>query len=101
LECGNNLVNQGSIFYICKSMPSIRWIRNVTVNGTNCTLEIMIGMQHIADRCYIRVNQEPELWFTPISDSRDDVVKEAVQILYQRLQGSEVLNLDGTPFQWE
>ncbi|MCL2207938.1 MAG: hypothetical protein FWB90_07605 [Fibromonadales bacterium] len=82
-------------------MPSIRWIRYVIVNGVKCTLEIMVGMQRIADRCYVRINQEPELWFTPISESRDDVVKEAMQILYQRLQGSEILNLDGTPFQWE
>lgn len=82
-------------------MPSIRWIRYVIVNGVKCTLEIMIGVQHIADRCYVRINQEPELWFTPISDSRDEIVKEAMQILYQRLQGAEVLNLDGTIFQWE
>ncbi|MDR2580403.1 MAG: hypothetical protein LBC85_05360 [Fibromonadaceae bacterium] len=82
-------------------MPSIRWIRNVTVNGVKCTLEVVVGMQHIADRCYVRINQEPELWFTPLSESRDEIVKEAMQILYQRLQGTEVLNLDGTPFQWE
>jgi len=88
-----------SIFTL--NMPSIRWIRNVTVNGVRCTLEIMVGMQRIADRCYVRINQEPELWFTPVSDSRDELVKEAMQILYQRLQGAEVLNLDGTPFQWE
>jgi len=89
------------IYYFQKSMPSIRWIRNVTVNGSKCTLEIMVGVQHIADRCYVRINQEPELWFTPASDSRDEIVKEAMQILYQRLQGAEVLNSDGTPFQWE
>jgi hypothetical protein len=84
-----------------KNMPSFRWIRNVIVNGAKCSLEIVFGMQHIADRCYVRVDQEPELWFTPLSESRDDIVKEAMQILYQRLQGTEVLNLDGTPFQWE
>ncbi|MCL2281940.1 MAG: hypothetical protein FWC26_01320 [Fibromonadales bacterium] len=82
-------------------MPSIRWIRHVTVNGVKCTLEIMVGMQHIADRCYVRINQEPELWFTPISESRDEIVKEAMQILYQRLHDAEVLNLDGTSFLWE
>jgi len=82
-------------------MPSIRWIRNVTVNGAKCTLEIMVGVQRIADRCYVRVNQEPELWFTPTADSRDEIVNEAMQILFKRLQGAEVLNLDGTPFQWE
>jgi hypothetical protein len=82
-------------------MPSIRWIRNVVVNGAKCSLEIMIGVQRIADRCYIRINQEPEMWFTPISDSRDEIVKEAMQILYQRLQGTAISNLDGTPFQWE
>jgi hypothetical protein len=82
-------------------MPSIRWIRNVSVNGAKCTLEIMVGMQRIADRCYVRINQEPELWFVPISDSKDEVIREAMQILYQRLQGTEVLNSDGTPFQWE
>jgi hypothetical protein len=82
-------------------MPSIRWIRNVTVNGAKCTLEIVVGMQHIADRCYVRINHEPELWFNPSSESRDEIVREAMHILFQRLQGSEVLNLDGTPFQWE
>jgi hypothetical protein len=97
LECGR----LNKFFLYSPIMASIRWIRNVTVNGVKCTLEIMIGMQHIADRCYVRVNQEPELWFTPVSDSRDEIVKEAMQILYQRLQNAEVLNLDGTPFQWE
>lgn len=82
-------------------MASIRWIRYVTVNGAKCTLEIMVGMQHIADRCYVRINQEPELWFTPIADSRDEIVAEAMQILYKRLEGAEVLNLEGTPFKWE
>jgi len=82
-------------------MPSTRWIRNVTVNGSKCTLEIMFGVQRIGDRCYVRINQEPELWFTPVADSRDEIVNEAMQILFKRLQGSEVLNLDGTPFQWE
>jgi len=95
------LALRGEFSIFSERMPSIRWIRNVTVNGSKCTLEIMVGVQHIADRCYVRINQEPELWFTPMSDSRDEIVKEAMQILYQRLQGSEVLNSDGTPFQWE
>lgn len=82
-------------------MSSIRWIRNVTVNGQPCTLEIMIGVQHIADRCYARINQEPEIWFTAQSEFRDDVLAQGKQILWQRLQNVDTLNLDGTPFQWE
>jgi hypothetical protein len=82
-------------------MSSIRWIRNVTVNGTPCALEVMIGVQHIADRCYVRIGQEPEIWFVPQSEEREMVISQAVQILWQRLQNADVRNLDGTPFTWE
>lgn len=82
-------------------MSSIRWIRNVTVNGAPRALEIMIGVQHIADRCYARIDQEPEIWFAPRSESRDDVLAQGMQFLWLRLQDSDVRNLDGTPFQWE
>ncbi len=82
-------------------MASIRWIRNVTVNGSPCALEIMIGVQHIADRCYARINQDPEIWFAPVSESRNEVLAQGIQILWQRLQQADVRNLDGTAFSWE
>jgi len=82
-------------------MSSIRWIRNVTVNGNPCALEVMIGVQHIADRCYARINQEPEIWFAPCSEAREDVLAQGMRVLWERLQGADIRNLDGTPFQWE
>lgn len=82
-------------------MSSIRWIRNVVVSGKPCALEIMIGVQHIADRCYARINQEPEIWFSPQSELREEVLSQGMRILWQRLQGHDIVNLDGSPFQWE
>jgi len=61
----------------------------------------MIGVQHIADRCYARINQEPEIWFSPQSELREEVLSQGMRILWQRLQGHDIVNLDGSPFQWE
>jgi hypothetical protein len=82
-------------------MQSIRWIRHVLVNGTPCALEVMVGTQRMGDHCYARLNQDPEMWFSPASETRDEIVAEGRQLLYQRLAGAEIQNLDGTPYNWD
>lgn len=81
-------------------MPSIRWIRQVMIDGQRATLEIMIGVQYIADRCYARINQENEIWFVPHSDIRSEIVMQGTQLLRKRLEKHQVTHPDGNPFDW-
>ncbi|HSQ42500.1 MAG TPA: hypothetical protein VLM37_09495 [Fibrobacteraceae bacterium] len=82
-------------------MKSIRWIKQVLVDGQLASLEIMIGVQNIADRCYVRVNQEPEFWFTAKSSSRLEVVRQGLDLLHSQLANHQVTHTDGQPFDWE
>lgn len=79
---------------------SIRWIRNVVVDGRQTTLEVMLGASKIADKCYVRVNQEEESWFLPSSEVRDVILKQGLDILKSRLQGKNVVGANGSAFQW-
>ena len=79
---------------------SIRWIRNVMVDGRQTTLEVMLGASKIADKCYVRVNQEEEFWFQPSQQGRDGILKEGIAMLRNRLQGRSVLESNGSGFKW-
>jgi hypothetical protein len=79
---------------------SIRWIRNVVVDGQQTTLEVMLGNSKIADKCYVRVNQDDELWFHPRTESREAILKQGLDMLKERLQGRQVTGPGGTPFTW-
>jgi len=79
---------------------SIRWIRNVVVDGKQSTLEVLLGDRAIADKCYTRVNQEEELWFRPKTDNRDAVLQQGIDILRNRLQGKNILASNGSAFPW-
>ena len=79
---------------------SIRWIRNVVVDGRQTTLEVMLGASKIADKCYVRVNQEEEYWFHPSTASREAILQQGIDMLMQRLNGKQVNASDGIPFEW-
>jgi len=81
-------------------MKSIRWIQNVLIDGKPASIEIMIGVNNIADRCYVRVNQEPEHWFVPQSDQRDLVIAQGRSLLQKLLQARTVTLPDGSAFSW-
>jgi hypothetical protein len=79
---------------------SIRWIRNVVVDGKQSTLEILLGDRSIADKCYIRMNQDDELWFRPETNNREEVLQQGIDILKHRLVGKNVLASNGSAFPW-
>lgn len=79
---------------------SIRWIRNVVVDGRQATLEVLLGEKSIADKCYIRVNQDEEFWFRPSSDNRQAILKQGIEMLKSRLDGKKVTAQNGSSFPW-
>jgi hypothetical protein len=79
---------------------SIRWIRNVTVDGKQSTLEVLLGDRVIADKCYIRVNQDEEMWFHPATNNRQEILQQGIDILKNRLLGKSVLASNGSSFPW-
>jgi hypothetical protein len=79
---------------------SIRWIRNVAVDGKPSTLEVMLGWVKIADKCYIRVGNEDEYWFRPGSDNRESILEQGIALLQNRLQGRSVTTPTGSPYSW-
>lgn len=81
-------------------MKSIRWIQKIIVDGEPGSIEVMMGVRSIADRCYVRWNQEPELWYAPISSNRSDVIQQGLDLIRKQLAGHEVLTAEGSPYQW-
>jgi hypothetical protein len=79
---------------------SIRWIRNVVVDGRQATLEVLLGDRSIADKCYIRVNQDEEFWFRPSTDNREAILQQGIDMLKNRLAGKKVLGSNGSAFPW-
>lgn len=79
---------------------SIRWIRNVQVDGRPTTLEVMLGSTKISDKCYVRVNQEDELWFHPSREGREAILRQGLDMLRDRLKGKQVIASDGSAFGW-
>ena len=79
---------------------SIRWLKNVLIDGEKSTIEIQIGDRKIGDKCYTRINQELEVWFENMFESRGEIIAQGIEILKNRLHGKEVINPDGTPYEW-
>lgn len=79
---------------------SIRWIRNVAVDGKQTTLEVLLGDRNISDKCYIRVNQDEEFWFRPSSDDRRAILHQGIEILRSRMSGRKVTETNGSAFPW-
>ena len=57
---------------------SIRWIKNLIIDGEKSTIEIQIGDKKIGDKCYTRINNEVECWFENIYDSRNDIIAQGL-----------------------
>ena len=79
---------------------AIRWIRNVLIDGEKSTVEIQIGENTIGDKCYTRINEETEVWFDNIYDTRNDIIAQGCDILKKRLEEKEVTYPDGQPYDW-
>lgn len=80
---------------------SLRWIRNVLIEGEKSTIEIQIGDKKIGDKCYIRVNSEVEQWFENIFDTRNDIIAQGIDLLKKRLETKKVTYPDGRIYDWQ
>ena len=80
---------------------SVRWIRNVLIDGQKSTIEIQLGEKFIGDKCYTRINDEMEVWFENIYDTRNDIIAQGVDYLKKRLDGRKVTYPDGQPYDWQ
>jgi hypothetical protein len=81
-------------------MKSIRWIQKLFIDDKPGSIEILIGQSSIADRCYVRVNQEPEFWYTTQSGVRAEIIQQGLEIIQKQLANHKVTSLDGTPYNW-
>lgn len=79
---------------------SIRWIRSVQVDGRPMTLEVMLGASRISDKCYVRMNQDEEYWFSPSTDQREAILRQGIDMLKDRLKGRQVTASNGSAFLW-
>lgn len=79
---------------------SIRWVKNVIIDGRKSRVEVQIGARHIGDKCYTRIGTETEEWFTTSSEDRDTIISEGIKILKRRLEGKTVTHPDGRKFDW-
>ena len=64
-----------SYTYFINNM-SLRWIRNIIVDGEKLTLEIQLGSKRIGDKCFTRVNKEVESWYNVPFFDRNQVLEE-------------------------
>jgi len=79
---------------------SIRWIRNVVVDGEKTALEIQLGEKRIGDKCYTRVGDQVERWFNNTGIEREDIIRQGMEILKKRLSGKSIAYPDGREFDW-
>jgi hypothetical protein len=80
---------------------SIRWAKNVVIDGAKSVIEIQLGDRIIGDKCYTRIGTEVEKWFDNISDSREDVIAQGLDILKRRCLARAVTHPDGRPYDWQ
>ena len=80
---------------------AIRWMKNVIIDNKKCTLEIQLVDRILGDKCYTRLKNEVEQWFENLSDTRDDIIEQGLDILKERLRGKTVLYPNGTPYDWQ
>ncbi len=79
---------------------SIRWIRNVVIDGEKTTIEVQLGDKKIGDKCYTRISNDVEQYFNNVYESRDDIIAQGVDILKRRLEGKTVGYPDGRDYDW-
>ncbi|HEX2958125.1 MAG TPA: hypothetical protein VHO70_14925 [Chitinispirillaceae bacterium] len=80
---------------------SIRWVKNVLINNEKSTVEIQVGDKKIGDKCYTRINNELEVWFENMYETRADIIAQGIDLLKKRLEGKTVTCSDGTPYDWK
>jgi hypothetical protein len=80
---------------------AIRWMKNLVIDDVKSTIEIQLGDKKLGDKCYTRINNEIEVWFDNISDTRDDIIAQGLDILKQRLAGKKAICQNGTPYDWQ
>ncbi|MDR2592199.1 MAG: hypothetical protein LBC59_05265 [Chitinispirillales bacterium] len=82
---------------------SIRWLRNVVIDGKKSTLEVQLGDRRIGDKCYTRINEEVESWFDNYGGSEDraQIIAQGVNILRARLNGRNVTYPNGQQYDWQ
>jgi hypothetical protein len=80
---------------------SIRWLRNVVIDGNKSTVEVQIGDRHIGDKCYTRINEEVEVWFDNYYETRGDIIAQGIEILRSRLAGKNITYPNGQPYDWQ
>lgn len=80
---------------------SIRWIKNVVIDGEKSTIEIQLGDKKIGDKCYIRISNEVESYFNNISETRDDIIAQGIDILKKKLEEKKVTYPDGRDYDWQ
>jgi hypothetical protein len=80
---------------------AIRWMKNVLIDNKKSTLEIQLGDRKLGDKCYTRINSDVEQWFENLSDTRDDIIQQGLDILKRRLEGKNVLYPNGTVYDWQ
>ncbi len=80
---------------------SLRWIRNVVIDGEKSTVEIQLGDHKIGDKCYIRIGNAVEMYFDNVSETREDIVAQGIDILRKRLEGKKVMYPDGRAYEWQ
>ncbi|MBN1128428.1 MAG: hypothetical protein JXA71_05545 [Chitinispirillaceae bacterium] len=79
---------------------SIRWVKNIVIDGVKSMVEIQIGDRRIGDKCYTRINTETEVWFETKFDKRDKIIEQGRDLLKKRLEGRKLTYPDGTAFDW-
>jgi hypothetical protein len=79
---------------------SIRWIRNVVIDGEKTTIEIQLGDRHIGDKCYVRIGNEVETYFDNVSENRDDIIAQGIDRLKRKLDGKTITYPDGMEYDW-
>jgi hypothetical protein len=80
---------------------SIRWLRNLVIDGEKCTVEIQVGDRHIGDKCYTRINEEVEVWFDNFYETRGEIIAQGVEILKNRLAGRTITYPEGHTYDWQ
>jgi hypothetical protein len=79
---------------------SIRWIRNLTIDGEKSSIEIQLGNRKIGDKCYTRTGTDVEEYFSNRGDTRDEIVAQGLSILKKRLKGKKMAYPDGREYDW-
>jgi hypothetical protein len=80
---------------------SIRWVKNVVIDGVKSVIEIQLGDRAIGDKCYTRVGTKVEKWFDNISDSREDIIAQGLDILKRSCAAATVTYPDGRLYDWQ